>query len=336
MESFNIIFDLLKGKSRLSRLVMLTGAMLVVLVGVISLIFNEIKKQDITKSQLEIEKHRISQIDKQLSSFYNKTYSDNDSVSSVKGQNKDYFLKQIEFLKSQREEAVKSIDTINKDPDIQILIFTLLTASLMVVVLMFFTSSFKSNLPLNAREKITNFTIEQRKRYTKNNEAFLSWATTNEIAKNNLSGLDLEKAKKLKEIYDLSEKLGDERNQFLNLIINFTNLKRRDEDIQNDKHSQIYSVFEVTQERLKEECNRLNKQAIINLLLCFIIAFTLMSYIIYTSVINSDFKFDNLNQLILAKYIPRIIAISSFLTMFLYFVKLYKNNIVDVKYYQNE
>lgn len=332
MDSLNIISEILKPKTRLSRLLMLALALLVA----ITLIFSEIKKQDISKSQLDIEKNRISQIDKQLSNFYSKTYTQNDSISISKGYNKEYLLKQIDFLKKQREEAVKNIDNNSQNPDTQILIFTLLAGTLTIFVLTFFTNSFKSNIPLSTKERINKFTSEQRKEFIRNNEAFLSWATTNEIAQNNTSGIDLEKAKSLKEIYDLSEKLGEDRNDFLNLIISFTNLKRKQDEIQNDKHSQIYSVFDNIQERLKDECNRLNKQAIINLFLCFFIAFILMSYITYTSIFVGDIKYSSTLQYFIVKYIPKIIAVTSFLTMFLYFVKLYKTNIIDVKYYQNE
>jgi hypothetical protein len=62
-----------------------------------------------------------------------------------------------------------------------------------------------------------------------------------------------------------------------------------------------------------------------------------MSYITYTSVVPQN-TLNNISggDIFIVKYLPRIIAVTSFLTMFLYFVKLYKTNIVDVKYYQNE
>jgi cell division protein FtsB len=331
MSVIDIFSEILKTKPRLSRLfmslVMIMGLVLVLL----TLVFNEIKKQDISKSQLEIEKNRVTLIDKQLSDFYSKTYSNNDSLSAKQEYDKIYLLKQIDFLKKQREDAVKNIDNINKNPDPQILIFTLLAALLTIFLLMFFTNSFKSNyISQNDR-------IEHIKKRKQNSDSFLTWITSSEIAQKNLAELDLDKARSLKEIYDLSEKLGDERSDFLNLIIHFTSLKRKQEEIRNDKHSQIFSIFENIQERLKEECNRLNKQAIINLFLCFFIAFILMSYITYTSVVPQN-TLNNISggDIFIVKYLPRIIAVTSFLTMFLYFVKLYKTNIVDVKYYQNE
>ena len=253
-----------------------------------------------------------------------------------KDYDKTYFLKQIEFLKTQRNEAVKSIDEINKTPDTQVLVFTALAGLLTIFILIFFSSSFKSSISISARDNIERFTQEQRKRLFKGNHDFLQWVTTNELAQDNLTNIGIEKAKKLKELYDLSEGLGEQRNKLLNLIISYTNVKRSHDEIQNDKHSDIFLVFEDMQTRLKDECNRLNKHAIINLFLCFFIAFVLMSFIAYTSVFSTEINNSNTFQIFIIKFLPRIVAIISLLTMFLYFAKLYKTNIIDVKYYQNE
>ncbi|MEJ5055070.1 hypothetical protein [Sphingobacterium sp. MYb382] len=332
----NLISELLRRKSILPRLVIYLFVLVFILTIGITLIFNEIKKKDITKSQLEIEKNRISQIDKQLEILYSKTYSSSDSLFSANSRNKGNYLKQIYFLKNQRGEAVKNIYTINKNPDTEILIFTILTSAITISILTFFTSSFKTSSPLILKEKLDKSLSESRSKFINNNQDFLAWATNNEIANIDLNGLDLEKAKTLKDIYDYSEKLGEKRNDFFNKIIKFTTLKRKQDEIENKTYSEINLVFENIQERLKEECNRLNKQALINLFLCFFIAFILMSFIAYTSIISSDINNQNTLHLFIIKYIPRIIAISSLLTMFLYFAKLYKTNILDVKYYQNE
>lgn len=332
----HFLSEFLRPKSRLSKLIIYLFMLLVTLAIAITLVFNELKKKDITKSQLEIEKNRITQIDKHLEILYSKTYSSNDSLLIAKDFSKDNYLKQIDFLKNQRSEAVKNIDQINKNPDTEILIFTILAAAITISILTFFTNSFKSSSSILLKKKLNLSLSESRKKFINNNQDFLAWATNNEIANNSLNGLDLEKAKTLKEIYDYSVKLEDKRNDFLNLIIKFTTLKRKQDEVENDTHSEINKVFENIQERLKEECNRLNKQALINLFLCFFIAFILMSFIAYTSIIVSDIYNQNTLHLFLIKYIPRIIAISSLLTMFLYFAKLYKTNILDVKYYQNE
>jgi hypothetical protein len=332
----NIITEILGARTRLSRLFVFTLMLLVLLLSTITLIFNELKKQDISKSQLEIEKNRVSQIDKQLSSLYSKAYQEIDSNSVKKGQDKAYFLKQIEFLKSQRGEAARSIDEINKAPDTQVIIFIIMSTVLMGVILLFFSSSFKSSLSLTTKESFERISKESKKYFFRSNQDFLNWVTTNEIVQGNISKIELERAKKLKELYDISESLGDDRNKLLNLIISYTNIKRKENEIQEEKHAEIIIVFEDMQSRLKDECNRLNKHALINLFLCFFIAFILMSFIAYTSIFNPEINVVTTIQVFIVKYLPRIIAIISLLTMFLYFAKLYKTNIIDVKYYQNE
>lgn len=338
MESItNILTNTLTAKPKLSRIFIAITVFVGVILASITLIFSEIKKQDITKSQLEIEKSRVSQIDKQLTTLYDKAYSQTDSGGIAKGPNQAYFLKQIEFLKRQRVEAVASIDNINKNPDFQVLVFTAFAGVLTIVILIFFSSSFRSSITLSGRESLDNrYGQEQRKRLNKENRDFLHWMTTNELAQNNVAIAEIEKAKKLKEIYDKSEPLGNERNEFLNLIISYTSVKRNQDEILNDKHSNVFLVFEEMQSRLKDECNRLNKHAIINLFLCFFIAFILMSFIAYTSIISNEIKGLHSFEIFIVKYLPRIVAVVSLLTMFLYFAKLYKANIIDVKYYQNE
>lgn len=336
MEIIHFIMDIFSPKAKLSRLLMLTLMLMVLISAIITLTFSEIKKQDITKSQLEIEKNRVSQIDKELSVLYSKTYKENDSTGVSRGIEIKNNLTQIDFLKSQRVEAVKSIDEINKNPDIEVVVFTLIMGLLTIVLLLFFSSSFKSNISNSTKDLVEKYSIEQRKKLVKGNQDFLNWITTNEIAQANLSGLDIEKAKALKKIYDQSETLGDKRNEFLNSIIIYTNINRKQEETQNDKYSEIFIVFEEIQDRLRNECSRLNKQAIINLFLCFFISFMLMSFITYTSIFTNDILSTSTFQIFLVKYLPRIIAIVSLLTMFLYFTRLYKTNILDVKYYQNE
>lgn len=61
-----------------------------------------------------------------------------------------------------------------------------------------------------------------------------------------------------------------------------------------------------------------------------------MGFIAYNSIFNDDHIIAPTFQLFIIKFLPRIVALLSLLTMFFYFVKLYKTNILDVKYYQNE
>lgn len=334
--SANLSIKFLKSslpKNRFKRLLVLIIMLAVVTLGLITLIFSELKKQDIRKSQLEMEKNRVTQIDKQLNHFYQQTYSQNDTVLINKTVT-DYYLKQIEFLKSQRVEAVKNIDDINQNPDTQLLIFTILVSIITVVIVIFFSNSFKTSVTVSST--LERLRLEQRKSFSTGANEFLQWVTTTEIPNNTFEGLDLDKAKKLKKIYDLSEKLGTEKNDLLNAIMAFVNIKRKQEEIENDKNSSILVVFEEMQSRLKDECNRLNRHALINLFLCFFIAFILMAFIAYNSIFSPEFKDISTIQVFFIRYIPRVVSILSLLTMFLYFTRLYKANIIDVKYYHNE
>tara|TARA_Y100000815_G_scaffold275793_1_gene317784 strand:- start:21771 stop:22910 length:1140 start_codon:yes stop_codon:yes gene_type:complete len=303
--------------------------LLVVAFSMLILVINEIKKKDITKSQLEIEKNRISQIDKELSYLYEKTYSN--SEASVE---KEEMLSQITFLKEQRVEAVKNIDDINSGPDSQLLIFTIMALVLTTFILIFFSNSFKfsnsqSDVPSSKRLKYDTI-------YRKKNIDFLNWILNSEIGKTSIASDQLYQASILKDIYDQSSKLGDDRDKLLRNVISYTHIKRNENEEKSDKFSNITIVFENIKNRIQDECNRLNKQAIINLFLCFFIAFILMTLIGYTSITSTnDNKLISL-ELFAVRYIPRIIGVIGLLTMFLYFTKLYKTNIVDVKYYQNE
>jgi uncharacterized membrane protein YhaH (DUF805 family) len=330
----HIISELISPKTKISRLFYLMAIGLAAIILSITVLFSEIKKKDITKNQLEIEKNRISQIDKQITNLYQKTYVESDSINL----NKDKFLKEINFLKSQREDAVKSVDKINESPDTQILIFSVIAGILAISILTFFSTTFKSSIyPLSGRIKYYGGSpLESGKKTFKRNQDFLQWITEEEIANKNLNGLDIKKARLLKDVYDMSSKLGDEKANLLDKIINFINLDRDEKEIAANKHSEIVFVFDEIQGRLKEECGRLNKQALINLFICFFIAFILMGYIAYVSIFATQSIEQSSFQYFLIRYIPRLVSVISLLTMFLYFTRLYKSNILDVKYYQNE
>jgi len=335
IDSFTqIISELISPKTKISRLFFLFATGIVAIVLAITLVFSEIKKKDITKSQLDIEKNRISQIDKQITNLYQKTYIESDSINS----NKEKFLKEISFLKTQREDAVKNVDKINEKPDTQILIFSVIVGILTLSILTFFSTTFKSSIyPLSGKIKYYGGPpSESGNKAFKRNQDFLQWITEEEIANNNLNGLDIKKARLLKEVYDMSSKLGDEKAKLLDKIITFINLDREEKKIAANKHSEIIFFFDEIQGRLKEECGRLNKQALINLFICFFIAFILMGYIAYVSIFATQSIEQSSFQYFLIRYIPRLVSIISLLTMFLYFTRLYKSNILDVKYYQNE
>lgn len=227
---------------------------------VIGVYFSEIQKKDVRQSQLSIEKERIENIDKQLGVLYKKAYSNTDTVP-VKT-----FLNEIQFLKAERVEAVKSIDDINKTADSPTLIFAVTLSLLSISIITFLTTTFKNSTQ--------NFTKSERK-----------------------------------------DKLS-------------SNLP--------EKQIPIIEKFEDFKERIKEESSRLNRQALINLSLCFFIAFAFMGFVGYTTIFKSEISNGLTWEYFIMNYIPKLTGILGILTMFLYFVRLYKANIIDAKYYQNE
>ncbi|MDR6195609.1 hypothetical protein [Siphonobacter sp. SORGH_AS_0500] len=99
--------------------------------------------------------------------------------------------------------------------------------------------------------------------------------------------------------------------------------------------NEINRAYRSLESKLEKEINRLNTQATINILCSFFLAFSLIAYLGY-SAIQNDFsvkiKWDNY----LIYYLPKLTICITFSTLFVYFTKLYKANIIDVKYYQNE
>jgi hypothetical protein len=298
----------------------------------ITLTFNQITKRELKNNQLKIEAERVSQIDKLIAAYYQKTYNTKDTLPNKL--QTDLYLNQIAFLKTQRQEAVKVIDEVNSSPDAQVLIFTILLAGVTMTVLFFFSKTFKSSqLAADSMDKIRR---NSNKVYNNKNEEFLEWVTTKELANEGLFGLDLLKARTLKKIYDLSAPLGEQQKTLLNNVISFTELKREVVELEKEKRAEIFSPFTKMQYRLQEECSRLNKQAVINLLLCFFLAFILMGFILYSLISGVDNRNNQGIYFFLMTLLPRVISILSMLTMFLYFTRLYKANIIDVKFYNNE
>jgi hypothetical protein len=319
-------------KNRRGRIFALLLATIITLLLLSTLIITEYKKQGIRSSQLEIEKNRITQIDKQMTGLYTQAYAESDT-SNFNTRSK--ILEQIKFLKDQRLDAEKSMDDINKNPDTQILIFTAITTAIIILIITFFTISLRSTTSPVARKAYDVF-VEMKKGNNLGSIDFINWLTTNEIGDKSLSGVDISKAKILKAIYDISEPLKETRNDLLTLVVDYTNAKRSVDEIKNDRFSSMFNSFAESKERLKEETNRLNRQAIINLLLCFLIAFMIIALISYSSFFSQDYKDIKTWNDFVIKLTPKIISILSLLTIFLYFIRMYKTNIIDVKYYQNE
>jgi len=315
-------------KGRLQNLLKLLIAVVVGITLAATLVISQISKKEVQSSQLLIEKDRITLIDKQLGYLYQKVYNTSDSALTQKT------LKQITFLKLQRSEATENIDKINTEPKGEVLVFSIVIVTLVATLITFFSASFRGSLYFDSKS------MEIRASKNKTNQSprnydFLNWIINNELLKEDVEPLNLERAKILKKIYDFS--VGHEgQADMLSKVIEYGRLVTIQSKDTSSVHDEIFFSFNDIQDRLKAECERLNKQALINLFICFIVAFIFICFIGYNTFINNE-PTNNLNwERFLIKYLPRIFSLFGLITMFVYFIKLYNNNIKDVKYYQNE
>ncbi|MES3017495.1 MAG: hypothetical protein V4721_06945 [Bacteroidota bacterium] len=328
-QTIDSVVEILLPRNRFPRLITLLLITVFLCLGAIGIALSEFKKKDILNSQLEIEKNRVSMIDKGLQTLYSKTYISNDSIQKN-------LLSQIEFLKKQRIDAVSSIDKINDSPDSQMFLFSMVLAILTMVIVSFFSTSFRYNSKSYTHDEFELERYSKKQTRSRVDTEFLGWMFENEIANQSLSRTALHKTQMLKKLYDQTESLGEKRSDVLLSMLEYAKIERSQEDIAKSGNNQILRFFSDTQDRIKDECNRLNKQALINLFLCFFIAFVLITVVTYTSFFSSDLTNSSSLEMILIRLAPRILTVAGLLTMFLYFVKMYKANIADVKYYQNE
>lgn len=232
------------------------------------------------------------------------------------------------------------IDDSKKSEPLVIILITSLSLALFLLppLINFFKDSYK-NSSSNSGEYETLRAYVSNKKDDFRKEAEESYKFLDWIIKNNLNtdyNVDnLKQAKSLKEIYDYTDKLGDEKDNFLNILKSYINELPKLKNDNDIRFEHIKSIFYRTQKRLDEECNRLNRQAVLNLYLAFVMALILIIYIIISVFSFSSFNLRGWTGFLI-HYIPRLISFASIITIFLYFIKLYKTNIIDVKYYQNE
>lgn len=231
------------------------------LIGDKFILVNEDKVFNASKSLSSLETNRIERIDSQLTILYANVYTSNDSLIIKKS------LQEIQFLKEQRFDALKSIAETKKQEDSPTTLFTVVLAILSISLATLFTSTLKNS-------SSTASTTEKKKTHSEHQSISIQLP--------------------------------------------------------------IIEKFEEFKERIIDESTRLNKQAVINLFLCFFIAFAFMGFVGYTTIYKSGINDNSTWTSFIMSYIPKLTGILGLLTMFLYFVRLYKTNIIDAKYYQNE
>lgn len=98
--------------------------------------------------------------------------------------------------------------------------------------------------------------------------------------------------------------------------------------------SQIRKGFEITSLRLRQEIAALSRRSNVNLVigvLTTVVAVGMLAYLVWGSTVS----FTNLPNL-LSHFIPRI-SVAVFIEIFsFFFLKLYKSNLEEIKYFQNE
>ena len=141
-----------------------------------------------------------------------------------------------------------------------------------------------------------------------------------------------------------SENNSENLNEMINSIVNNTLTEEfisnkidstiREEAIENSKIRQLYEDFEDLSYRVLGELSRLRRSANLNLVIGTIttsLALTALGF----EVFNSDLNFANSVELF-SHYVPRLSLIVFIEIFAFFFLKLYKANLQDIKYYNNE
>ncbi|MGN6177933.1 MAG: hypothetical protein ACTHNW_02065 [Mucilaginibacter sp.] len=104
--------------------------------------------------------------------------------------------------------------------------------------------------------------------------------------------------------------------------------------IEHNRLDQLSQDFENINERISFEIQRLNKSANVNLIFGSVTTLIAIGFLAY-EVLYKEINFTELIPL-LSHYIPRI-AIVIFVEIFaFFFLKIYKTNLTDIKYFHNE
>ena len=130
---------------------------------------------------------------------------------------------------------------------------------------------------------------------------------------------------------NLKSNLGSDLSQ--NILTEIES-KYSKEIVEKSRLSEIKNQFEVTKVRLNSEIEALSRRGNLNLIIGIIttlIAIGLLAYI----VLNSNIKFIEYSELI-SHYVPRLSLIIFIEVFSFFFLKLYKNSLEGIKYFQNE
>jgi hypothetical protein len=152
--------------------------------------------------------------------------------------------------------------------------------------------------------------------------------------------LELQKVKKKGGITNDNQDI----NQTINNIINNTFTEEfiqtkiektfGNNAVKNERYNNLFREFDRTSQRINEELLRLRKSANINLVIGSLFTTVVILALTY-EVFFSEINFDKMVNL-LSHYIPRI-SLVIFVEIFaFFFLKLYKSNLQEIKYFNNE
>ncbi|MES2806867.1 MAG: hypothetical protein V4652_15000 [Bacteroidota bacterium] len=125
------------------------------------------------------------------------------------------------------------------------------------------------------------------------------------------------------------------KNKFTDSFIqNRIDSNYKEEAIKNNKVNNLINYIENKTNRLDDEILRLRKSANLNLVIGSLSTFIAIFCLLY-EVFYNEIDFSN-NVQILSHYIPRI-SLVLFIEIFaFFFLKLYKSNLFEIKYFNNE
>ncbi|GAA4316729.1 hypothetical protein [Flaviaesturariibacter amylovorans] len=317
------------GDSRWTQRVLLYIVLLAATVGLFFYVYRYTQeKNTISIQRIDAEKARLKLINDRLSSLYTTVYSSYQSSEKAK---KDIQL-EIDFLEKQRDLATKKIEDLSKDPDASLILFATLALVMTGIIFFYALKLFRKPEELYSPD---DFAVDRNEIKVKYRE-FWTWLTKNEIAEKNLDGIDLQKARALKDIFDISEPLGTRQAELLSKIVEYSNKSLEEKQAKSDEFRVIYDHFKTLRDRLLSEMVRLNQRANFTLISGYLIASIVIGIIFY-SAFNAEAFSEAKNWLEFSfKMIPKVISVVSLLTMFFFFIRTYKGTVLDVKYYQNE
>jgi len=152
--------------------------------------------------------------------------------------------------------------------------------------------------------------------------------------------LEFQKFKKKTGVLDDDKNIDNSINNIINKIFNKEYIQNKIEKsfsenaVKSSRLDNLFNEFEKTSYRINDELIRLRKSANINLVigsLSTTIAIFSLTYEVFFSELN--FK-ETVN--LLSHYIPRI-SLVIFIEIFaFFFLKLYKTNLLEIKYFNNE